>query len=502
MSATSSRLRWALGIAIALHLLLGLWLFAGAHHRDLAQAARRIALAEQALLPTTVQVAVGSAPQVRKPTEAPAAPFSSPAADADAEVQRLQLAAAQAAAMAQPAAIVPPIEKLTPLAASTPQVPTELAGARLREPAKARADAPGVVNAMQPMAALTASTPASLGKAPANRLPRISARTPAATAPQNLARAANVPPVVPPPARKPTANKAAPAAAPTTTVASAKAAAVPSQPDKAPPARSREPRQPKGTASPAPLQAYSPPVPVANSSFFAEREETYQLPSGKLSMRLASLPPRAAVSVPTGKGLPVETEALAAPIPTPSLLPPPPPPPVSTAMAEPELPVRAASELPRLGAVAATPEKPPAPSLAASEASPQSSAQDAPVPKVTIFEAPDLPDTGRASQVPRAAAPASQRAAFFQEVTTQLKATNAQMLADSLYVSQKITVRMKFSIRRDGGLLRIAAAVKTPDWAVIEAAKVIRAAEPFPPMPPDLSGKSVELSFPVEIYAR
>jgi len=59
-------------------------------------------------------------------------------------------------------------------------------------------------------------------------------------------------------------------------------------------------------------------------------------------------------------------------------------------------------------------------------------------------------------------------------------------------------VRMKFSVKRDGKLLRVASAVPTPDWAVRQASQVIRSAAPFPPLPPEPEGTPVEPPLPVD----
>ena len=463
MTSSSKRLRWALGIAVGLHLLFAAWLATGLKSRQLPPGAKPAASSS---VPRVVQVAPMDLPATLPNLPSPPQSKLAPLAEQERRELRAQLdrqlqLAAERAKPAVAAPLPPPKPAVALLApASKPLEP-------LKAPPKAAPKPSPSPLKPAPLPALAATPKPVVKPAP----PQLAAK-PAAPLPK------------PRPESKPLAVAKAPAPSrPAPALAARKPAPV-----SKPPVQSAAADKPR-TAAPQPrLPAAAPQPFYPLASAGNGPEPVYQLPGGKLSLRLANPPPRVATATPTGNGLAVEAPALprqpalasgpiAGPIAPPVILLPP-------------VEEETAASLP----------------LAETAAAPASNGSVR-FPPVTIFTADQTPAALAAAAEPlpplAAAAPASNpRAAYFQGVTTLLKAANAQALADALTAGKKLVVRMKFAVKRDGSLVRIGAAVATPDWAVAEAAKVIRAAAPFPSVPTELPGKTVELSYPVEIYAQ
>ena len=264
-------------------------------------------------------------------------------------------------------------------------------------------------------------------------------------------------------------------------------------------------------AAPPPAASAALPEVIARAPEGAtqRREPVIQIPSGKLSLRLSRLPPRPSTSG-SGSGLPVEAAPIVASL----------PPPAAAASGSGVVASRVAPSfdlgIPERDELAATSGSRPlfAPSAAAPTRIDGSAAEPSErFPPVTIFQADDnssvldeaLLSPEAAVPIPLRAAPAASasnpRLAYFQDVTTLVKAANALALSEASGAGKKLSVRMKFSVQRDGKLLRVASAVPTPDWAVRQASQVIRSAAPFPPIPAELEGGTVELSVPVDVYA-
>lgn len=126
-----------------------------------------------------------------------------------------------------------------------------------------------------------------------------------------------------------------------------------------------------------------------------------------------------------------------------------------------------------------------------------------PVPSgITTYplDAPAAPDQTRAAPDVGAPDQAPNRAQYFAQLTAQLKATNQQVLAESVKATSRVTVRMKFLVDRQGQLLEVRPIEDVPPVLVSRAAEVIRRSAPFPRIPEAMVQARLELSFPVEVY--
>lgn len=475
MSSTSKRLRWAIGIALGLHVLLALLLLGEARSRKLPEAGKAAA---NGGLPQVVQVdaQAPAAPTPPSPAAAPKpAPVAAPTPTASAPEGQLQLAAQGRLEAAKPPELSPlSAAAATRLNLTTPEPAKLPTLAASPEPRPKRIPAPTAVAKVDPPKPPATKPAAVAAVKPATPLPAepTTRRDPSPTARADV-RAARAPAVAPPNLRiLPRTATSGPTAAP----------------------------------PPAPSAALPEVIARAPEAVTQRREPVIQVPSGKLSLKLSRPPPRPSPSG-SGSGLPVEATPIVASLPPPSTAP--------TGVVASRVAPSFDLGIPERDELAASNgSKPLFPAPDATPRTDGSAAEPSErFPPVTIFQADDnasvldetlLPPEAAAPTPLRAAPVASAsnpRLAYFQDVTTLVKAANALALSEASGAGKKLSVRMKFSVKRDGKLLRVASAVPTPDWAVRQASQVIRSAAPFPPIPPELEGSTVELSFPVDVYA-
>jgi len=479
MSSTSKRLRWAIGIALGLHVLLALLLMGEARSRKLPEAGKAAA---NGGLPQVVQVdaQAPAAPTPPSPAAAPKpAPLTAPTPTATAPDGQLQLAAQGRLEATKPPELRPlSAAAATRLSLTTPEPAKLPTLAASPEPRPKRIQAPTAVAKVDPP------------KPPATKPAAVAAAKPAAT----------------PPRAEPTpqATRREPSPIAREEVRAARTPAV------APPNLRILPRTatsgPMAAPPPAPSAALPEVIARAPEVVTQRREPVIQIPSGKLSLKLSRPPPPPSTSGHR-PALPVTAAPIAASLPPPAAAP--------TGVVASRVAPSFDLGIPERDELAASngnrPLFPPPDATPRTDGSAGEPSER--FPPVTIFQADDsssvldealLPPEA-AAPIPLRAAPvaptSNPRLAYFQDVTTLVKAANAVALSEASGAGRKLSVRMKFSVKRDGKLLRVASAVPTPDWAVRQASQVIRSAAPFPPIPPELEGSTVELSFPVDVYA-
>jgi len=174
----------------------------------------------------------------------------------------------------------------------------------------------------------------------------------------------------------------------------------------------------------------------------------------------------------------------------------------------------AAASVPPPALAPPPPDRPQAKTAAPAEMGPASppaiaaSASPAPAPPATSSNtlSPDAEVASSAPAItadsPRAdALGADTTQAFFQMLSKHLTAANDRALAESLHAGDKQVIEIRFSIDRNGRVLKAAPSAPSGN-AVLDqsAARIILNASPLPRPPPDLRGNQIELSFAVEVY--